>query len=138
MTGYLVARTIWVRASVGPDGQALAHLVGQGEADDAVLGVELDRRHALGRAGDDVGLGDREDQHAGRPRGQADVLGAVGRLDADDQSSRNAGRAGRPIRPLRFETAACVASGEPEDLAAGRQGDGVRRRREADGRRRRR
>ena len=49
------------------------------------LGSSLIAVDALGRAGDDVGLGDREDQHAGRPGRQADVLRAVGRLDADDQ-----------------------------------------------------
>ncbi len=95
-----------------------------------VLGVEPDRGDAASGAGDDVGLGDREDQDARRPGGQADVLRAVGRLDADDQVALE-----RRVEPHDQPALAGRDGGqrgqcEAQDLAARGHGDGVRRRRQ--------
>ncbi len=99
------------RAAIGPDGQALALLVGEYEADDLILGIELDGGDAAGRSGDDIGFGDGEDEHAGHSRGQADVLRAVGRLDAHDQVAlEQPGSSRTTCRPLRVDRAARGAS----------------------------
>ena len=130
VTGYLVARTIWVAPRLVRTVRPSRFLLASDEADHAVLGFELDGGDAPGRAGDDVGLGDREDQHAGRPGGQADVLRAVGRLDAHDQVVLE-----RRVEPDDDPALAGRDGGqrrqrEPQDLAAGRQRDRVGRRRQ--------
>ena len=74
VTGYLVARTIWVAPRLVRTVKPSRFLLASTKPMTRSLAVEPDRVDAAGRPGDDVGLGDREDQHPRRPGGQADVF----------------------------------------------------------------